>query len=130
VFRLDSPNGTQSSVQISSIRFGLETVVFVPGDLNGDGIVNFGDLTPFVKALTDIPGYEVMFPGLDRTGLCDVSGDGTCNFGDLTPFVSLLTAEASGNAVPEPSAMPLSFLLMAALVGMNTAQLRVMRFHT
>jgi hypothetical protein len=78
-----------------------------PGDLNGDDLVNFGDLSPFVKALTDIPGYEAMFPGLDRVARCDVSGDGLCNFGDLTPFANLLTGGpgigAGMSAVPEPS---------------------------
>jgi hypothetical protein len=83
-----------------------------PGDLNGDDLVNFADLSPFVKALTDIPGYEAMFPGLDRVARCDVSGDGQCNFGDLSPFAALLSggagaAGASAQAVPEPAAVML-----------------------
>jgi hypothetical protein len=89
----------------------------MPGDLNGDGLVNFADLTPFVKALTDIPGYEAMFPGLDRVARCDVSGDGLCNFGDLTPFADLLTgAPGAGAAVPEPSCTVL--LMAVALTAM------------
>jgi hypothetical protein len=79
------------------------TLPLDPGDLNGDGAINFGDLTPFVLALTDIPAYEDTYPQLDRVELCDVSGDNLCNFGDLTPFVNLLTGAASGTAVPEPS---------------------------
>jgi hypothetical protein len=89
----------------------------VAGDLNGDGSVNFADLTPFVKALTDIPGYEAMFPGLDRVALCDVSGDGSCNFADLTPFAELLTGgPANASAVPEPGSCLLSLIALLGLV--------------
>ena len=81
------------------------------GDLNGNGLVNFGDLAPFVTALTDPDAYESRFPGLDRVARCDVNADGLCNFGDLPPFPALLIgAGASSGAsvaqtVPEPSAL-------------------------
>jgi hypothetical protein len=88
------------------------------GDLNGDGAINFGDLTPFVKALTDPDGYATMFPGLDRVARCDTSGDGACNFADLTPFVELLSGSpASGRAVPEPSTVLLWGVACAACIG-------------
>jgi hypothetical protein len=89
----------------------------IVGDLNGDAAVNFGDLSPFVKALTDIPGYETMFPGLDRVARCDTSGDAMCNFGDLSPFVALLTGGPgnSASAVPEPSVVGLALLAALAL---------------
>jgi hypothetical protein len=85
------------------------------GDLNGDDLINFGDLTPFVMALTDVPGYETMYPELDRVARCDTSGDGMCNFGDLSPFVALLTGgPASSSAVPEPGAALLALVAAAA----------------
>jgi hypothetical protein len=92
----------------------------VVGDLNGDNLVNFGDLTPFVKALTDVPGYDAMFPdqAATRVARCDASGDGMCNFGDLTPFVMLLTGGpglASSAAVPEPSSLPLITVMMLTM---------------
>jgi hypothetical protein len=102
-------NVGSSSVLLQAMGAG------VAGDLNGDGLINFGDLTPFVKALTDIPGYEAMFPGLDRVERCDVSGDGLCNFGDLTPFANLLTGgPGTGTAVPEPTSI---LLVVMALLG-------------
>jgi hypothetical protein len=80
----------------------------LPGDLNGDNLVNFGDLSPFVLALTDVPAYDAMFPDLAATRVdrCDTSGDSMCNFGDLSPFVAILTGGSSrASAVPEPAAM-------------------------
>jgi hypothetical protein len=89
--------------QANAVLLHVTGEAALAGDLNGDNLVNFGDLTPFVLALTDVPAYEAMFPTLDRVARCDTSGDGMCNFGDLTPFVDLLTAgPASGSAVPEP----------------------------
>jgi hypothetical protein len=75
------------------------------GDLNNDGSVNFGDLTPFVTALTDPAGYETMFGQLPVIN-GDVNHDGAVNFGDLSPFVDLLTAEAA--AAPEPGGLVLA----------------------
>jgi hypothetical protein len=92
----------------------------LPGDLNGDNAVNFGDLTPFVLALTDIPGYNTMFPTLvdTRVARCDTSGDSQCNFGDLTPFVMILQGgPSSGTAVPEPATASMAVCLaLAALL--------------
>jgi hypothetical protein len=92
---------------------------FMPGDLNGDDMVNFGDLTPFVLALTDTAAYDAMFPELvdTRVGRCDTSGDSACNFGDLTPFVNLLTGEpGSSSAIPEPSMVLLAVAAGVLLV--------------
>jgi hypothetical protein len=92
------------------------------GDLNDDGEINFGDLTPFVMALTDIPAYEAAYPGVDRVARCDVSGDGMCNFGDLTPFADLLTGgPGSGSAVPEPAS---AWLLVGGLLAWLTRRRR------
>ncbi|MEW6251697.1 MAG: CRTAC1 family protein [Planctomycetota bacterium] len=59
------------------------------GDLNCDGLVNFGDINPFVLALSDPAGYRQQYP--DCTLLHgDVNGDGRVDFGDINPFVALL----------------------------------------
>ena len=60
------------------------------GDVNCDGAINFGDIDPFVLALTDAASYAAAFPDCD-INLADVSGDGSVNFGDIDPFVALLT---------------------------------------
>ncbi len=60
------------------------------GDLNCDGVVNFGDINPFVLALSNPAGYAQVYPNCDRM-LGDVNGDGATNFADINPFVALLT---------------------------------------
>ena len=95
-----------ASFQEAIVRFTLS--VPLPGDLNGDDLINFDDLVPFVTALTDVAAYEAAFPGLYPTS-CDIDGDGLCNFADLGPFGALLTtasASSSGAAsVPEPCSL-------------------------
>jgi hypothetical protein len=96
----------------------------IPGDTNGDGTVNFGDLTPFVQALQDPTAYQAAFPGLYPTS-CDTNTDGACNFGDLTPFVTILQGggSASANAVPEPA----SLVLLVTTLGMLLTRRRGVR---
>jgi hypothetical protein len=70
--------------------WGVEAQSYPVGDLNCDGNVDFGDINPFVLALTNPAGYAVQFPNCDiRLG--DINGDGRVDFGDINPFVRLLT---------------------------------------
>jgi hypothetical protein len=62
---------------------------FPVGDLNCDHSVNFGDINPFVLALTDAAQYALEFPDCHIL-LADINGDGNVNFGDINPFVELL----------------------------------------
>jgi hypothetical protein len=61
----------------------------IPGDLNCDGAVSFGDINPFVLRLSDPAGYAAAFPDCPANG--DANSDGSVNFGDINPFVTLLT---------------------------------------
>ena len=60
------------------------------GDLNCDGSVNVFDIDPFVRALTDPPGYEQAYPHCDIM-LADANCDGLVNAFDIDPFVLCLT---------------------------------------
>ena len=62
----------------------------LPGDVNCDGAFNFGDIDPFVLALTDAAGYATRYPNCDII-LADLNADGSVNFADIDPFVALLT---------------------------------------
>ncbi len=61
----------------------------IAGDLNCDAAVNFGDISPFVLALTDPSAYQQAFPNCSTMN-GDINGDGSFDFGDINPFVALL----------------------------------------
>ena len=79
--------GCIDNVIVASVAEGLCAV----GDLNCDGLVNNGDIDPFVLALTNPVGYFSEYPYCDITR-ADCNGDGFVNYGDIDPFVALLTA--------------------------------------
>ena len=60
------------------------------GDLNCDGTVDFGDINPFVLALTSPTQYDVDYPDCDFL-LADMNCDGTAWFEDINPFVACLS---------------------------------------
>jgi len=62
----------------------------VPGDVNCDGSVDFGDINVFVLALTNPAAYADAYPDCDILS-ADINGDGVVDFGDINPFVGLLT---------------------------------------
>jgi hypothetical protein len=64
---------------------------FGPGDMNCDGIVDFGDINPFVLALIDPDGYQQAHPGCYLVN-ADISEDGVVDFGDINPFVNCLAS--------------------------------------
>jgi hypothetical protein len=80
--------GTQPSENIAAW-----TPLYVPiGDMNCDGTVNFGDINPFVKYLTNFAGWRTQYPDCPRI-VGDINCDGTygqASFGDINPFVALL----------------------------------------
>jgi len=60
------------------------------GDMNCDGVVNFGDINPFVLALSNPASYAQAFPNCNvQNG--DINGDGVVNFTDINAFVALLS---------------------------------------
>ncbi len=69
--------------------WGLATPEWVLGDLNCDGVADFGDINAFVLRLSNPLTYWTTFPGCaDSNG--DINGDGVVNFSDINPFVALL----------------------------------------
>ena len=63
---------------------------YAPGDTNCDGLVNYGDIDPFVVAITDAGDYGAANPDCDIMN-ADCNGDGLVNYGDIDAFVSLLS---------------------------------------
>ncbi|MEM0492795.1 MAG: PEGA domain-containing protein [Candidatus Thermoplasmatota archaeon] len=63
----------------------------LPGDVSGDGKVDFGDINPFVFAVSH---NETVFAWKYPMGdywAADCNQDGKVNFGDISPFIKLLT---------------------------------------
>jgi hypothetical protein len=60
------------------------------GDVNCDGMVDFGDINPFVLLLSNPVAWQGAFPGCPLVN-GDINGDGAVNFGDINPFVALLS---------------------------------------
>ena len=60
------------------------------GDLNCDGVVNYGDIDPFVLALTGQAAYEAWYPNC-RWLNADCNNDGTVDYADIDAFVAVLS---------------------------------------
>jgi hypothetical protein len=74
------------------------------GDLNCDGVVDFGDINPFVVYLSNSSAWQATYPSCDpRVG--DMNCDGTYgqwSFGDINPFVNVMTQCGMGCPCPGP----------------------------
>ncbi len=91
---------------------GVAVTPGLVGDMNRDGVVDTGDVAPFVLALTD-PAAYVSQHGVDPALAGDVNGDGVFDTGDVAPFVAMLVQ--SDAAVPEPASLT-ALVLAAALL--------------
>jgi len=60
------------------------------GDMNGDGVIDFSDIPPFILALSDPPAYRLANPNLIADVSGDTNGDGSIDFGDIPGFINLL----------------------------------------
>jgi len=78
-------------------HYCLDDMVYSPsspplliGDLNCDGVVNFGDINPFVLALANPDAYAAAYADCEILA-ADINGDGVVDFRDINAFVQLLT---------------------------------------
>jgi hypothetical protein len=61
------------------------------GDTDCNGVIDFGDINPFILTLTDPDGWQALYPGCDLLN-ADTDGNGSVEFGDINPFITLLTS--------------------------------------
>jgi hypothetical protein len=60
-----------------------------PGDVNCDGVVDFGDINPFVLILSNFQVWQQTYPSCPwHNG--DIDGNGSVGFQDINPFVALI----------------------------------------
>ncbi len=70
--------------------FGIAVYVPpLPGDMNCDGVMDAGDIEPFITALLDRAAYETRWPHCDADR-ADLNGDEAVDAFDIEPFVALL----------------------------------------
>ncbi|MBK9120603.1 MAG: hypothetical protein IPM18_13540 [Phycisphaerales bacterium] len=65
------------------------------GDANGDGLVNFADISPFIAAIKagNAGAWTCNLAGGFGPYLnSDTNGDGVVNFSDISPFIALIKA--------------------------------------
>ena len=78
--------GEYCALSLTHVEFNV-----LPGDLNCDTTVDFGDINPFVLFLSDFGTWQTTYSGCNALN-GDVNGDGTFpSFADINPFVALLT---------------------------------------
>ncbi|MBK9118685.1 MAG: hypothetical protein IPM18_03650 [Phycisphaerales bacterium] len=68
---------------------------FCPGDSNGDGVVNFADISPFIAAIKagNAGNWTCnLGAGFGPYLNSDANGDNVVNFADISPFIGLLKA--------------------------------------
>jgi hypothetical protein len=104
------------SAALAGAAFAAPTIV---GDMNCDGVVNEGDLQPFLLAVNDPAGYVATYPACSLNN-GDINGDMAVDAQDIPPFFALLRGP-----VPAPAASAAGLaagLLTLATIGW--AQLR------
>ena len=65
--------------------------VWRTGDVNCDGVISYGDINPFVVALSGQTSYEAQYPGCNWLN-ADCNNDGAVTYADINPFVVVLGA--------------------------------------
>jgi hypothetical protein len=92
---LDPNNPSLATMHVYGSTLGQVYVPnpVLPGDLNCDGTIDFGDINPFVQYLSDFAGWQAAHADCPPEN-GDINGDGTFpSFGDINPFVALLTGK-------------------------------------
>ncbi len=85
----DIAGGTSQDANGNGIPDECEQEPLLPGDMDCSTVVDFGDINPFVLALTNPTAWDELYDCDIMNG--DVNGNGEFGFDDINPFVSLLT---------------------------------------
>ena len=79
-------NFTNQAVQgMPSSPVVLNFVPFTPGDANGDGEINVGDVSAMVNYIIGTPATGTFIPAA-----ADLNGDGEINVGDLSAVINII----------------------------------------
>ena len=87
------PTGAPAVVDRGPYELGASATIppsACPGDTNCDGLINNGDIDPFILAITEPALYAAAYPECDVFS-ADCNSDGLINNGDIDWFVGLLS---------------------------------------
>ncbi len=92
-YRVGSGAFAYSGWNIDDVEiWGFTPPQYPVGDMDCSHTVDFGDINPFVLALSNRAAYAATFPNCDIMN-GDINGDGSVDFGDINPFVALFSGE-------------------------------------
>lgn len=110
-----APNTTSKVIyQAATLHWPFEPPK-IPGDLNGDLVVDLDDIAAWAMALTNRPEFESHYPDVDADFVGDTNEDGFFNGADTYTFVNLLI-----NDQTPPTPNPMSFLSGGEPVPLST----------
>ena len=87
VSALDLYGNQSSGMYVDRIFLAGQVSPLGTGDSNCDGVLNFGDINPFVLALADPAAYALQFPNCSYLHSNDMNGDGRVDFDDVDGLV-------------------------------------------
>jgi hypothetical protein len=84
-------DGFIPGLMVTGSLFGATLTTADTGDADCDGVIGFGDINPFILALSNPAAWQAAFPDCDYLNN-DIDCDGSVSFGDINPFVTLLSS--------------------------------------
>ena len=84
-------DGFIPGLDVTGTLTGTEVLPLATGDANCDGVIDFGDINPFVLAMTSLQAWQNAYPACNWQNV-DINCDGSVGFGDINPFVALLSS--------------------------------------
>ena len=99
MFTMKDADGTMHSVDVDDFTFTITVASLLPGDANGDNIVNVTDIVEMVNAIMEKPSERFIAEA------ADVNGDGEVNVTDIVLVVSIIMNDngARGDVVGNAS---------------------------
>lgn len=84
-------DGFVPGLDVTGTLTGATVLPSARGDVNCDGVVDFGDIDPLVVALLGQAVFEQAYPGCNWYN-ADCNCDGTVDFYDIDPWIVLLSS--------------------------------------
>jgi hypothetical protein len=107
-----------ANVDLGDLDIG--TLAPLLGDMDGNGLVDFDDVPPFVLGLNDAAAYGQQY-GVPPSLRGDIDADGDLDFDDISGFTLRLTDNPTGGwqAIPEPATCLLACVGLALLLAVQ-----------